>query len=84
MSNQESYSYTTLHIGGVWVFLCACLCMHVCSLLKDFPDIDFCVALLLCMLRSALQVVIPLIFSRIDETNDLTVAEQSFVFDLRL
>ncbi len=53
-------------------------------LLKDFPDIDFCVTLLLCMLRSALQVVIPLILSGIDETNGCTVTEQGLVFDLSL
>lgn len=52
--------------------------------MKDFLLIDFCVAPLLCMLRLALQIVIPLILSGIDETNDLTVTEQGFVFDLRL
>lgn len=67
----KAVAYTLGVVGGMsWR---ECLCMHVSFLLKDFPDIDFCVTLVLCLLRSALQVVMPFILSGIDETNDLTV-----------
>lgn len=77
MSNLDNLN-CTLFTEGMFLYVCECLCMH------DFPDIDFCVTLLLRILRLAPQVVIPLISHRIDETSDLTVTEQSFVFDLRL
>lgn len=49
-----------------------CMFVHACPFsVERLPDIDFCVTLLLCMLRSALQVVIPLILSGFAVTNDL-------------
>lgn len=75
MSNLDNLN-PTLCTQGVFLYVCECLCMHDC------PDIDFCVTRLLHMLILPPQVVISLILPGIDETNDQTVTEQSFVFDL--
>ena len=49
-----------------------CMVEHGCVFSKDFPNIDRCAVLVLCMLKLAVQAVINLILSRIDEANDLS------------